>query len=379
MSVRPLSSIALGIAVAFGAAVSSFAQSTSQEFPTAVTASEIAGIIKARDVGDSRLTAYYYTFNSEQGDLFINLVTRNFTGDIDVFTANGLRPVTKIVVYADYGDAETGRAVYFRKAERLILRVQGRSPNDDAATFRLKFAGSFAALKGDEVPAEPEPPKVSAESLAGVRVNSAGTILPPLPKPVETIAEKTKGEPETDPKAEESRENKPTTPSEPAMTGDKDAASPPSLILTDPLKDKAPMEKKTPARRVRNTPARRTQPKVPPKAATETEPGKQDENTVAAGNSATGSKPAGRVKPAPAVRSLNNSRRSSPAAPPAEPKPDPLASINLVIQFKDGNLLEKRMSDVFKFSVDKGILTVILKDGSISRYPIVDVARVTIE
>ena len=59
--------------------------------------------------------------------------------------------------------------------------------------------------------------------------------------------------------------------------------------------------------------------------------------------------------------------------------PDPLASIRLVIAFKDGNSLEKSMSEVFKFSVDKGVLTVILKDGSVSRYPIIDVARVTIE
>ena len=121
------------------------AQSTTQDFPTPVTTNEIDGTINARDVGDARLTTYFYTFNGTQGDLFINVNSQNFNGDIDVFTADGLDPVTKIVMYADSSVNETGRVVYLRKPEKLILRVQGRTPGDDPATFRIKFAGSFLA------------------------------------------------------------------------------------------------------------------------------------------------------------------------------------------------------------------------------------------
>jgi hypothetical protein len=123
------------------------AQSTNQSFPTPVTTNEINGKILARDVGDARLTNYFYVFSGNQGDVFINVVTKNFDGDIDVFTLNGLRPLTKITVYSDSTDNETGRIVYLRQPEKLLLRIEGRSPNDDPATFRIKFAGSFEPMK----------------------------------------------------------------------------------------------------------------------------------------------------------------------------------------------------------------------------------------
>ena len=66
-------------------------------------------------------------------------------GQIDIFTADGLRPLTKIVIFADAASNETGRIVYLRRPERLLLRIQGRTPNDDAAAYRIKFAGSFVA------------------------------------------------------------------------------------------------------------------------------------------------------------------------------------------------------------------------------------------
>jgi hypothetical protein len=65
------------------------AQSTNQSYPTAVTSNEISGAIKARDLGDARLTSYFYVFNGNQGDVFINVVANNFNGNIDVFTADG--------------------------------------------------------------------------------------------------------------------------------------------------------------------------------------------------------------------------------------------------------------------------------------------------
>src|SRR5438552_821087 len=77
------------------------AQSSDQNFPTPVTSNELSGVIKARDIGDPRLTTYYYAFDGRQGDIFINVVTKNLSGDIDIFTAEGLRPLTKMVIYAD--------------------------------------------------------------------------------------------------------------------------------------------------------------------------------------------------------------------------------------------------------------------------------------
>src|SRR5215203_5549159 len=88
------------------------AQSINQNFPTPVTSNEISGTIKARDLGDARLTTYFYAFNGRKGDVFINVVTKNLDGDIDIFTADNLRPLTKITVYSDNPDSETGRVVY---------------------------------------------------------------------------------------------------------------------------------------------------------------------------------------------------------------------------------------------------------------------------
>ena len=137
--------------------VSAKAQSTNQNFPTPVAGNEVSGKIPARDVGDARLTNYFYVFNGTQGDVFINVTTTNLNGDIDVFTVGILRPLTKISLYAGESPTETGRVIYLRKPEKLILRIEGRTPNDNPATFRIKFAGSFEPL---ETTAETEAPKL---------------------------------------------------------------------------------------------------------------------------------------------------------------------------------------------------------------------------
>ena len=92
------------------------------------------------------------------------------------------------------------------KPEKLILRVEGRTPNDEAATFKIKFAGSFVAaadVKSDEPPL----PEVTSSNQTDVRVNSVGTIIEVKPKPVPTpkeiIAEAKKSERETKRRSEE--------------------------------------------------------------------------------------------------------------------------------------------------------------------------------
>ena len=53
--------------------------------------------------GDSRLTDHFYAFTGTPGDLVIAIETQNLNGDMDVFTAGGLRPVLKVALYAEIG------------------------------------------------------------------------------------------------------------------------------------------------------------------------------------------------------------------------------------------------------------------------------------
>lgn len=359
------------VAILFFGAVPLAAQSSSQEFPTAVLSSEIVGSIKARDVGDSRLTTHFYTFNSETGDLFINIVTRNFTGDIDLFALQGLRPLTKIVVYADSAEQETGRAIYLRKSEKVILRIQGRTPNDDDAWYKLKFAGSFVAARAEETPLAPDAPRVVADTRGNVRVNSVGTILPSPPKQVEPEPERTveKSASTETPvadvgKAEVSQSTEP-------LTKPDDGERKVELVVTDPVKEKMATTASTPPRatNLRRRPARRTpavrRSESPPVKSEESAPPLKDPQPP-------------EVSKAPAAVVKRTPRRQ-PVKKAEPPAPHPLESVSLVIQFKNGNVLEKKMSEVFRFSVDKGVLTVILKDGKIAKFSVVDIRKLTIE
>lgn len=326
------------------------AQSTLLDLPTPVTANELSGSIKARDVGDGRLTTYYFWFDGGQGDVFVNIVTKNFAGDIDIFLQAGLKPLTKVVVYPDFGEVETGRVLYLRKPERLLLRVQGRTPNDDVANFRMKFAGSFIAASGSTD--APEMPKVSGETSGPVAVNSVGTIVTP-PRPIEKPGEQ-KDTAKTE--VAETRKDDTTANKEAAPEKDESKKEIPKLevVVSDDL-PKTPAvgtepKPKPPARstaaRQRN--ARRTPPPVKEKVETKTE-----EPTA-------------------------NADVETEKKPP-EKKVDPLANVQLVIVFKDGARIERPLPEVFRFSVDRGVLTVVSKDGRIGKYQMVDVAKVTIE
>ena len=305
----------------------SLGQSSDQAFPTPVTTNEISGTIRARDIGDPRLTTYFYAFNGEQGDIFINLVARNLTGDIDIFTADTLQPLAKIVVYPDAGTTETGRLVYLRAPKRLILRVEGRSPNDDPATFRIKFGGSFAALPPQQ---QDRSPSVAEDtgSLSDVKVNTVGTILP---------------------------------------------------------KESIKVSKKQPPAVTESSPSKKVEAAIPKKESDTTE---RTVETEAEGKTVYENKAAKvRVVPPPEPPVLFPPKRSSTenpmsrrsTRPTATAPPDPMANIYLVIEMKDGQSVEKPMSEVLRFSVDKGVLTVIDRDGKITRYSILDVSKVTIQ
>jgi hypothetical protein len=338
-----VSTFALSAFFLISAFTLAFGQSRDVNFPTPVRSNEITGLIAARDIGDSRATSYFYTFEGGQGDLFINLVTRNFAGDVDVFIADGLRPMTKMVVFANPDESETGRLIYLRKPEKLILRVEGRTPNDDPATYRIKFGGSFIA--SSEKGADEGIPTVAGTdpNQPGVKVNSVGTIIAVIPKPVAA-------------KPEPVAKN----------------VEPPAKKVERPAKRAEP-EPKAEAR----TKAAEAQPKKPAVVVTERA---NPLATAKAAKNAPPKKPAATNKPAPPKKAA--AKAAKPAPPPRtppEPAPDPLANVRLVVELKDGTTVWLPMPEVQRFGFDKGVLTIVAKDGSVTRYPIVDVAKVTMQ
>jgi hypothetical protein len=353
------------------------AQSTSQSYPTPIVTNEITGTIKPRDIGDARLTDYFYTFNSSQGDVFINVVTTNFNGDIDIFNADGLKPITKIVVYADTAVNETGRVIYFRKPEKLILRIEGRTPNDDAATFKIKFAGSFVAA-ADVKFEEPLLPEVTSANQTDVRVNSVGTIIEikpkPVPSPIETAAKNNNSKETVKEISVEMNAEKSVIAETGADKKDerkievKEVGQSLKVVVTEntPVeKDKSAQsiaENKTEKAEITETPNSDETGEVKKitidgTAISKTDNDVSDEKTEV---TAAATKPK-KTRPAKIV------------------KPNPLENIHLIVLFKDGKKIERPMSEVLKVGVDKGVLTIISKNGTIGRYSILDIAKMTIE
>lgn len=364
-----------------GLAFSIGAQSTNQSFPTAITTNEISGKIAARDLGDARLTSFFYVFNAAQGDVFINVVTTNLNGDIDIFTADNLRPLSKITLYADASDSETGRVVYLRQPTKLILRIEGRTPNDAAATFRVKFAGNFApALLADNP--EAETPQIKTDNQTDVRVNSVGTIIEikpkPTPQPKETIAA-------VKPAAIEQKAEIAVKTEQPIAEAKVENEKKPQVIVTEQIgSDKAKIEtveaneveeekiKEVEASKVEKAAVEksRTDEAETAKVITEEPAAEKTESETAAENAAT-------AKVAETKRVAKSKRKPVKSAAPAAP--NPLAGIRLVVNLKDGSTVEHPMSEVERVNVVKGILTIITKDGKIERYSILDVTKTTIE
>src|SRR5947207_8119721 len=98
------------------------AQSLEISPPSPIRTNDLVGTITARDLGDARLTDHFYAFTGTPGDLLITVENRNLNGDIDVFTAVGLRPLMKFTIQAE-SSAPIAKSIYLRKREDLILRV----------------------------------------------------------------------------------------------------------------------------------------------------------------------------------------------------------------------------------------------------------------
>ncbi len=196
------------IFIALVISVTVAAQSNDANFPTQLRTNTVSGQIKPRAIGDSRLTTYYYAFNGDQGDIFVSVITKNFNGDIDVFAVSGMRQLTKLVIYSDGNLNETGRLIYLRKPEKLLLRVQGRTPGDDIATFQVKFGGSFLASTDSESEAAPTV-AVVPEKVVEPKVEA--TKIPEKEKEeVAVVEKKPEAKPERKPKVEVGKEKTPT-------------------------------------------------------------------------------------------------------------------------------------------------------------------------
>lgn len=313
-------------AVVLSASSIAFSQSSDVDFPTPVISNTISGKILARDIGDGRSTTYYFAFDGEQGDIFINVVTKNLDADIDVFAVEGMRPLTKMVVYSDSATSETGRLVYLRKPEKMLLRIQGRTPNDDAGTYQVKFTGSFVALSDKDAP----PPAPKVLSASNNDVNTVGTIIAkPQQRPTPRI------EPSADDRERNAESKNTVTVTKPAEP-QRSAPSKPAVAAKDTSRSR-----QAPAKRSSKTPS------------------------TPVNNAGNG-------------RSDRMERTKDTASKKPETA-DPLANVRLVIVMKDGTRTEVRMPDLLRFNVDRGTLTVIRKNGQIERYQMVDVSKVTIE
>jgi hypothetical protein len=342
--------ILTAMSLMLGAAAFDFvvAQSVSIDAPTPVSASTIRGKIAARDIGDPRPTAHYYVFEAAAGDVFLKIESSNLEGEIDVFYADNLRPVTRINLYADGSLLSTSREVYLRKAEKLILRIEAKTPTDDPGTYAIKFEGSWIAMAPAKDTGTPELPKATGSSDAGVKVNSVGTIVEVKPKPTPTPRATTTAAV----KATETVQTPAavsTVPKPKSTNSAKSVDSRPKLVVTDDLAKSEEVKPKESAAKSKTT--TKPQPKTSPKATAKT------------------------AKKLPVETPKTETPKPDPAAELAEK----LESLRLIVEFTDGRKIERPMNKVVRFGVDKGILTIVSTEGSIGRYSIVDVLKISIE
>lgn len=324
------------------------AQSTDQSLPTPVLSNELNGRIAALDLGDPRLTRHFYAFEGVPGDLLVTLSSHNLNGDIDIFTAVTFRPIMKISMYAGGNtlSPEVTKGFYLRVRQVLILRVEARTPNDDAGTYQVRFRGAYEPFSGG-IPVAEESTEQSTEAAQTsgnkTRLSSVGArIEEPPPETTAKPAEKS---------AEE--------------TG---SSSTSSVKVTKPKPAKTP-----PPRTARGRPARTTRTK-PATTGSEakTEPAKTE--------TAKTETPEEKKEPTPAEEKPAASEKSATPDKPADqeplvPKPGP----RLIIEETDGTRIDRPMSTVRRVVVEGGTIVIVLKTGRIERIPMSVVAKMSIE
>ena len=318
------------------------AQSADITRPAPVTTTEVRASIAARDIGDARLTDHFYAFTGTPGDLLITVDSRNMNGDVDLFTAVGLRPLLKFSIYAG-GSGLITKSVYLRQRQDLILRVEARTPNDDDAVYRIHFGGAFESIAAGSSLAENEDSSTQP-SVAGIqagkkgrRVSSAGARIDEPPENEAVTAASPEPTPE-----EAAEETKPEAPKPAARNA----------------------RTRRPARGIKRTNS--SQPAETARSETEA--------SAATPGEAPG--PASESKPAPRRRGARRGTTTRATAP--EPEPEPNTGPKLVIETNDGTLIERYMSNVRRVTVEAGLVVIIGKDGKIQRVVLANVVRMTI-
>ncbi|MGH9932229.1 MAG: hypothetical protein ACREA9_23755 [Pyrinomonadaceae bacterium] len=319
-------------------------QSTDAAWPSPVRTNEVFGTVPARDLGDARVTDHYYAFTGMPGDVLITVDSRNLNGDIDVFTFSSLRPLLKFTVYAGSSSPIT-KSIYLRKQEDLILRVEGRTPNDDDAVYRLHFGGAFEPITSGPL-AEHEDAAQAAttaetSSKGGRRVSSVGGRIE---EPRTEVAETSKPEPTPSDSAESRSKTAVAKTRVPKTTTRNTRPRPPAVRRTPPTEVRKPDESAA-------------------KGVTEKKPiteGSETETPAAV---------------EPPIRKGKIAR--SPAKPPAAQEPEE-SGPRLIIETSDGTLVDRSMSGVRRVTVENGQVVVVGKDGKIKRIPLASVVRMTI-
>jgi hypothetical protein len=370
--------IALTAILLLCSVLSASGQSTDVRFPTAVGGREIAGVIPVRDIGDSRLTDHFYTFNGLPGDLLITVQSKNLNGDFDVFTAAELRPVMKVTVYAESSSSIT-KDIYLRKPDSLILRVEARSPNDDEGSYSIRFSGSFDAIN-NVAQAEPAQPGDDRNPKAGksgdrktTRVSSVGARIE---EPVEEVAAKPTPEPTPVPDSKETstapvKKTAAATPNPRRARGRAASAKTPvKPVVSDADKSTADSNKEGSGETSGATTTKK--PKTEPNKSTTADA----TNNAIAEESKTSDASNAANKPAPVRKGATRSNRKPPATANAEPPPE--NTQRLVIEIKDGTPIEYLMSNVRRVTVENGVVVILTKSGIIQRVPMSSIVRMSI-
>lgn len=331
-------------------AATAFAQSIEQDSPTPVRTNDVSGRIAARDVGDARLTRYFYILSAAPGDLLVTVESSNLNGDVDLFTAGTLRPLAKVSVYASESETKATKSIFLKQRQQIVLRVEARSANDNDGVYRIRFEGSFeplpdAALASGTTTATRAPEVSSTRGSGTKRVSATGARLP---EEVRVTTEESKAaQPQSSPSP---------TVAETTVT---------AAITTTP-------EPVTTVRRTSRVPRKSTR-NPPPANTASAQPARNRPPRAKASSpnksASASSEPAAKANAVQPVPQPTIARTASAAA----------ASPRLVIEFRSGVKTERSMTTVRRVTIDNNQLLIVNRDGKIERQQLADVLRFSIE
>ena len=345
------------------------AQSNDASFPTPVFASELTGRIAPRDVGDPRRTRHFYAFRGTEGDLVVNVETSQLIGDVDVFTATGLRPLVKFTLFGD--PARLSKSFYLRRDEALVLRVEARAVGDVEGTYRITFGGAFAPAPAEMANATtPEAPTLRSAEGRGQntrRVTATGARIeePRVePTPAEESAAR-EATPAPTPAPDRSAERR-----SPAGRRGRGTRNAPSRARTNPspTRTDAPKPEGAEARTTDDAAAGAATPPAPPAPAPARRRGTRPPRRNTARERAEANMPAQPAGPEAGAQ---------PESAAAQPPPAPAQ--RLIIVTRDGETLERDMSGVRRVTIENNQVVIVGRDGKVTRRPLASVLKMSIE